>query len=460
MVNIRTTEGLEIPIEGAPQGEILPFEANGQKVVFKQIALNLDPFETTKFTLLARPGDQVKIGQPLAQNKKYPEMMFVSPAAGKISEVRRGLKRRLLDIVIDVDPVEQAVDYGAFEISNTSAERLKAHLLAAGLFPHICQRPFGHVADPTRKPRYILVRALETAPFVPSAELQVQGHEIDFQLGLNALGLLADGAVHLVFKKGTECRAFLDAKNVTKHTAEGIHPIGTDSVLIHHLAPIRNSEDITWTLKVHDVISIGYLLRTGHYFTEKTISIAGPGILPHKTGYFRVREGAPISSLILGRVENEPMRLISGNPLTGKKVELTDFLGFEDHAFTVIPESIDREFLHFFRLGVDKFTASRAYLSGFLSSSKRKYFFNTSAHGEERGFLTADPYDKVMPMNISTMHLVRAVMAEDFDLAEELGLLEVIPEDFALPTFVCPSKIEMVQIMKQGLERYAYENLE
>lgn len=460
MVHIKTTQGLEIPLEGSPQGEILPFEVNGQKAIIKQIALNLDSFETTKFKLLVRPGDQVKIGQPLAQDKITPEMMFVSPAAGKVKEIRRGLKRRLLDIVIDVDSNEQAVDYGAFDLSRKSPEELKKHLLAAGLFPHIRQRPFGHPANPNKKPRYILVRAIESAPFVPSAEMQVQGHEVDFQLGLNALNLLADGAVHLVFRKDTPCSAFTAAKSVIKHTAEGIHPIGTDSVLIHHLSPIRNGEDVIWTLQVNDVIAIGYLLRTGHYFTERIVSIAGSGILSERTGYFRIREGVPISSLMLGRVENEPMRLISGNPLTGKKVELTDFLCFQDHVFTVLPESVDREFLHFLRLGADKFTASRTYLSSLFSSSKRKYFFNTSAHGEERGFITAEPYDKVFPMNISTMHLVRAVMAEDFDLAEKLGLLEIIPEDFALPTFVCPSKIEMVQIMKQGLKRYAAEILE
>lgn len=63
-------------------------------------------------------------------------------------------------------------------------------------------------------------------------------------------------------------------------------------------------------------------------------------------------------------------------------------------------------------------------------------------------------YERVMPMRILPMHLVRAIMGDDYELAEELGLLEVHPEDFALAEFVCPSKIEMVDIIRRGLAQF------
>jgi len=68
-------------------------------------------------------------------------------------------------------------------------------------------------------------------------------------------------------------------------------------------------------------------------------------------------------------------------------------------------------------------------------------------------------YEKVMPLPIPTMHLTKAVMAEDYDLAEQYGLLEVDSEDFALATFVCPSKMEMTEIIKNGLQTYAKQVL-
>ncbi len=63
--------------------------------------------------------------------------------------------------------------------------------------------------------------------------------------------------------------------------------------------------------------------------------------------------------------------------------------------------------------------------------------FTTSLHGEPRPFVTNETYEKVMPMRIPTMLLVKALLAEDYDLAEELGLLEVDSEDFALPPPLC-----------------------
>jgi Na+-transporting NADH:ubiquinone oxidoreductase subunit A len=59
-----------------------------------------------------------------------------------------------------------------------------------------------------------------------------------------------------------------------------------------------------------------------------------------------------------------------------------------------------------------------------------------------------------MPMNIPTMFLLKAAISKDFEQAEQLGLLEVIGEDFALPAFVCPSKIEMPAIIDQTLKEY------
>lgn len=154
------------------------------------------------------------------------------------------------------------------------------------------------------------------------------------------------------------------------------------------------------------------------------------------------------------------MRLVSGDPLSGRHVETEDYLGYFDYVFCVIPENTKREFLHFFRLGWDKYTFSKAYLSGHLDNSEKEYPFTTNQHGEHRPFIDNSLYDKVMPLNVSTIHLVKAVMAEDYDLAESLGLLEVDSEDFALPAFVDQSKIDMPDIIKNGLRRHAADVLQ
>ena len=59
-------------------------------------------------------------------------------------------------------------------------------------------------------------------------------------------------------------------------------------------------------------------------------------------------------------------------------------------------------------------------------------------------------YDRVMPLNIMVDYLVRAVLAEDFDEAVNHGILETLPEDFALCDFICPSKMEVQNIIKEA----------
>lgn len=463
MVHIKISKGLDIPIAGKPTGTPTLLIPEGKTAPLANphfIGLDLSSFDEMKFKVLVREEDKVKLGQPLLEDKGSPGRYFVSPAGGVVREIRRGLKRRLLDIVIEVSKQEEIEQHPIVALEHMSREELVQRLKLGGLFTHIRQRPFNFLADPSKTPRSIFVKALESAPFVPPAELQVEGYEKEFQLGLNALSKLSAGSVHLVHHQNTSCRAFLDAQGVQTHTGEGPHPIANPSLHITYIDPIRSPEDVIWTLSTHDVVAIGYFLMHGQYFVSRIISIAGPGILEGKGGYFKVREGYPISALYAGRIKKGMCRLISGDPLTGHSVEPEDYLGYQDTVFCVIPENNKREFMHFFRMGPDKYTFSGAYLSGHLDNTHRDYDFTTSLHGEHRPFIDSSLSDEVMPLNVSTMHLVKAVLAEDYDLAAELGLLEVDSEDFALPSFVCPSKVEMMDIIKKGLRRYAADVLQ
>lgn len=459
MVDLKISKGLDIPIKGKPEGAMQSLESNRIPLIPKKLGLDLSPFEEVKFRLLCKAGDVVKIGQPLVEDKEVPERMFVSPAGGVISEIRRGLKRRLLCIVIDVAGAEEWHEFPPLDVSQASKQEIMTRMLQGGLFAHIRQRPFNLLANPHREPRCIFIKAIESSPFAVEAEMQVLGHEKEFQTGLSVLSKLTQGPVHLVYKAETTCKAFSEAQGVHKHRFSGPHPVGNSSVHIHFISPIKQADEVVWTLNVTDVIGIGSLMIKGRYFVERVISIGGPGVLPGRTGFYPARMGFPVEGMVSGSIEKGVMRFISGDVLTGQKVEIEDFLGFYHSAFCVFPENISREFLHFLGLGVDKYSASGTYFSGHLAGSEREYDFTTSLHGEPRPFVVSSPYDRVMPMRIPTMQLVKAVLAEDFELAEELGLLEVDSEDFALATFVCPSKMEMVDIIKKGLKDYSQQML-
>lgn len=453
MARIKVKKGLDIPIEGAPTGAVQDLP----KV--NEIALNVADLDDHRFKLLAKKGDHVLLGQPIVMDKNYKGRNFVAPGSGHVKEIRRGLKRRLLSVVITLDAEEKAFDHGKVDIQSASREDILAKMMESGAMPHLRHRPFNILANPGNLPRSIFVKGIESAPFTPPPSMQIEGFEADFQYGLDTLAKLTDGAVHLVIRQGESCEALTKAKNVTLHTAEGPHPVANSSVHIHHIDPIKTVEDVVWTANVQDVITIGRQMRTGERHTSRVISIAGNGVLPEKRGFFKVREGYPIGALVAGRNEGGLQRLISGDVLTGSKVEAEDFLGFRDTVFCILPENTTREMLHFFRPGLNKYSATRAYFSGHIKPGAKQFSFDTNQHGEHRGFVDAAVYDRVMPMKIPTMLLVKAIQGDDFETAEELGLLEVDSEDFALATFICPSKQEHCSIVKEALQSYAQDVL-
>lgn len=447
MAHIKIKKGLDIPIAGKPE-KLKPFSLSSS--IF---ALDLKPLTGLRLRLLKKEGENILQGEPLLEDKDIANRIFISPTCGKILQVRRG-KKLLIESVVIEKTSDEHFDYGNFDLS--SKEQILQTLCKTGLLSLIRMRPFDFMARSDLLPKKIFIKAIESAPFVPSAEMQVEGYDKEFQKGLSVLSTFVEGNIYLVFKKGTSCKAFTEAKDVKKHTTEGVHPVGNSSVHIHHIDPIKDLTDITWTLTVQDVISIGFLIENGKHFLTRIVAIAGD-IDPSRRGYYKMPLGVSIKELIKDIDLDSNARLISGDPLMGKIVTKDDFLGFFHTCFCVINQSSQRKFLHFLRLGKNTYTATGAYLSAFLNK-KKLYSFTTALHGEERAFIDPNVYDRLSPMNIPIVPLIKAVLAEDFETAKMLGLLEIAPEDFALPTFICPSKIEMVEIIEKGLKRFSEQN--
>lgn len=445
MVHLKIKKGLDIPLEGTPEGIVQSLP------VSSWIGLDYTPFHSLQPHLLVKPGDLVSIGQPLIEDKHNPKRVWTSPAAGTIKEIFRGEKRVLQGIQIVPDGTDRHFPWTP--LASSSQEEFLSFLMRTGLWSWIQMRPFQLPIHPHLKPKSIFVKALESAPFTPSAEMQVQGQEKAFQAGLSALSSFVEGKVHLVYRKGTTASCFQQAKEVIHHTAEGPHPIANPSVHIQAICPIETSADIVWTLDVWAVIAIGVALLENRLLQERVVACAGNGFLPPFRRFYRVPLGISLEALTQSHLSSLPTRVLSGDPLMG---EVRPFLGHFHTVCTALLENQKRQFLHFFRLGGDKYSASRGYLSGFLS---KPFSFTTSLHGEERAFIDPQVYDRVMPLQVPTVPLIKALLAQNFEEAQFLGLLEVAPEDFALPTFVCPSKIELVEIVEQGLKKHAAEVL-
>ena len=441
-MHIRVKKGLNIPIAGGPNDQVRELESA------KVVCLDVSSHELLRLTSLVKPGDYVKGGQALLEDKQCKERIFVAPTSGTVKEIIRGEKRRILHISIDADVKPAFLPLSP--LASLTKEALHKRFVECGLFSLIFQRPFHNIADPNKDPEAIFVNAVQSAPFAASPEWEIEREKDFFEKGLLALQQLTAGTVHVVSQSPIVC-----PDRIVNHTIEGPHPIGNASLHIAYLHPIRTVDQVIWTLNAHDVITIGASV-CGQFYQRKLISLAGLGVRAEKRAFCWVYKGQAINEIL--DLNDGDWRIISGDPLTGREVGLDGFLGQNDFTVCALPLHVKRAPLHFFGAGWKRYTATRAYLSAFLP--KKEVDLTVSQHGEMRPFVDGAYYDKVMPLKIPTMPLIKALMADDFEKAIQLGFLEVAPEDFALPAFICPSKIAMGAIVKQAQQRYIQQYLD
>ncbi len=440
--NIYLKQGLNIPIAGVAAQET-------KKVIVPDVvAVKPTDFRGLVPKLLVREGDKVLAGTPVLADKMSQNILFASPVSGTVAEVVRGEKRKLLEVRIKADETQEYVDYGTKRVAEMSAEQIKEALLAAGLWPALTQRPYGIIANPEVKPKAIFVSAFSTAPLAADSEFTLKDEVANIQTAIDALGKLTDGGVHLsINSENYSGTPFHKLNNVIVHTFSGKHPAGNVGVQIHHISPIRKGETV-WTVSLHMLAAIGKLFNTGKYDVSRKIAVTGPkAIAP---AYVDGLPGISMKDIKEFYNASENLRFVSGDVLTGKNIGAEGFLGFHDNQVTILEEGDKYELLGWakpFRPSL--FSASRTYFSWL--TPKKKYDMDTNLHGGPRAFVVNDVYGKVLPMELYPVYLLKACLANDIDKMEKFGIYEVLEEDLALCEYVCPSKIDIQQIITDGI---------
>lgn len=399
--------------------------------------------------LLVKQGDEVQAGSPLFSDKNNEAVLFCSPVSGEVIEIIRGEKRKLLEVRILADKEIRYVDFKKTNPGDFSREDIIQLLLNSGVWPFIRQRPFGIIANPAVTPKSIFISTFDSNPLAPDNNFILGGNEEDFQTGLDALQKLTDGKVHLNINAGTAApEVFTNAKGVEINKISGPHPAGNVGVQIHHIDPVNKGE-VVWCLNPQDVLILGRLFNQGKFDAGRVVALTGSQIENPK--YYKTIVGSAIKNIISdGGLKAGENRIISGNVLTGKQIPSDGYLDFYDSQITVIPEGHEHEFMGWLAPGFSKFSLSRTFFS-WLTPNK-KHDLNTNLHGEERPFVVTGEYEKVFPMDIFPVLLLKSILIEDIEMMEKLGIYEVVEEDFALCEFVCTSKIESQDIIRRGLD--------
>ena len=440
--DIRIRKGFNLNLDGEANKILVDIHPS------KTFALKPADFFSSTPKLLVKEGFKVEKGTPLFFAKENPRVHFVSPVSGEVTAIVRGAKRKILEVVVTQDDSAAAVKHEIPELNVLDQNQTKEILLKAGAWPFIIQRPYGTIARPEDTPKAIFVSTYTTAPLDVDYDFLLKNNKTEFQKGIDVLAKLTD---NLTLTADASFKGLFEKiENANIVGVSGNHPAGNVGVQIHHLAPVNAGESV-WVVNPEDVANIGALFMSGEFSAQRTVALVGSSV--GNPQYYKATIGASISALLEeAKIDNsQPNRFINGDVLTGTATSPDNYLGFYNNLFSIIPEGNNYRMFGWLPF-VDNNIPSMSKTSLSWLFGKRKAKVNTNLNGEERALVVTGEMEKVLPMDIYPMQLLKACMVQDIERMEALGIYEVVPQDFALVDYSSTSKIEAQEIIKQGIE--------
>ncbi len=440
--DIKIKKGLNIRLKGEAEKTL----SNAPRS--RTFALRPADFHLVTPKMVVKEGAKLQAGDTIFYSKSNEAIKFVSPVSGTLTAIERGAKRVITRLLIEGDQEDVFKDFGKLDPGTASSEEIKKLLQSSGCWPFIKQRPYDIIADTEGTPKAIFISGYATAPLAADLNFALQGKEIELQAAVTALSKLTEGDVNVAVG-GAGVSPFTGLKDVLLHSIKGPHPAGNVGTQIAKIDPVNKGE-VVWTIAAQDLVIIGALLLSGKYNAERVIALAGSSVKIPK--YYRTRIGSEVSTFVYDSgLDEENIRVISGDVLTGTTISPKEHLGFYSTTVSVIPEGDDYEFFGWNKPVFNKISPSRALTFSWMFP-KKKFKLNTNTNGEHRAFVVTGNYEEVFPLDIFPLQILKACMVEDLDQMEALGMYEVAPEDFSLTEFVCVSKQPHQEIIRKGLD--------
>ncbi len=433
-VPIQIQRGLDLRLGGAPDQRI-----DADSKIVSTVAIVFDDFPGQRFTGLVKPGESVRLAQPLAVDRDRPRIQHTSPGTGIVREIIHGDRHRLHAIVVELsgDGEEDRGLPPQFEtipesrLSDLGVAEVTARLLESGLWTALRTRPFDRIPDPDVVPRSIFVTAMDTAPFAPSAEVIIAENSAAFVAGLRVISCITSGTVFVCRSPGSTIPT-PDVPRVRVAEFAGPHPAGLVGTHIHFLDPVGPGE-MVWHLQHQDLIAIGELFVTGRVSVQRIASLAGPRV--ERPRLLRTRLGANTDQLVSGELSSGACRILSGSVLAGRQASgWGRFLG-RYHSQVCALEEIE----------------------GPRRGQRPLSRFSTRAipelHGRSTAFYPTEVFERVFPLHLLVAPLLRSLIVGSTEVAQALGCLELVEEDLALCTYVCPGKQEYAPLLRAALDQ-------
>lgn len=442
-------QGYDLPIAGLPAARI----ETGQSV--NHVALVGDDYIGLRPSLAVKEGQRVAMGQLLFTDKKNPGVKFTAPAAGEVVAINRGARRRFQSLVIRVDG-DDAVGFPVAEAAGFNPKTVKQILLDSGLWTALRTRPYGKVASPTAPPASLFVTAMDSRPLAAEPALIINQAPADFTLGLQVLQAL----VHKIFlcaQAGVQLPGD-QLPGVIPARFAGPHPAGLPSTHIHYLDPVGPGKQV-WQLGYQDVLAIGHLFRHGRLPDRRLVALTGPLVADPRL--VQVRPGSDLNELTHQELKEQMgVRLLSGSVLDGRRAAgPVAYLGRYHDQVCVLADRSGSGPLNWLHPGGDRFSVVPAFLSALrrFKHSGGRLAMTTALWGGKRAIFPLGTYERVLPLDMVATALLKSIATGNDELALELGALELVEEDLALCSYVCPGKNDFGPMLREVLTRIELE---
>ena len=447
MISVHIRKGFRLNISGEPSTRLEELPKPDK------VALLPEKIPFLKPRLKVQVGDRVKIGTPLIEDKRNPEVVFLSPGGGRIAEINFGPRRviREISVVLDHDEAYEAFPiFSPDQLDKMARQDLVKTLQTGGLWPLLRELPFRDIATPDFTPPAIIVDLDATEPFQPAAAVYLKEHIDLFEFGLKILQKLSSTVLISAAADNAFVRQQLNG--YLTHIYQGAYPANDPGVLLYHIKKTPD-DNRAWYLNGQEVLLLARLLQTGRYPIARTIALGGH-LVDNQT-HLLTRAGVPLDHITRGRADiSEAARYIVGGIFRGYTGSQDSYLGFYETALTLISEGAEKEFLGFARPGFDKPSRSRAFLSAFNPALMP---MDCNRHGEERACINCGYCIQVCPVDILPQFTYKSVLAEEIEEALAHGLLDCV--ECGLCTYVCPSKIELCATLINTKKAYYLEQV-
>jgi len=436
MKTVHAKRGMRLNVVGNPSDEKATADPP------KHVAMLPEHIPFVKPRLKVAVKDRVSVGSPLIEDKRNPEIRFLSPGGGRVADIRFGPRRVIQAILIELDETENKIEFERYDeedIDKMNRRQLVQALITGGLWPLIRELPFRDYARADAVPPALFVSLDSLDPFHPSPTAYLSGVEELFHFGLDVLKKIAEDRVYVC--KQAHGDPPVQLAGLINLTYTGNYPAHDPGVLLYRMKS-SPEENRCWFINGQDVVLIARLLRNGAYPTERIVSMGGPGA--RRPGHVLTRLGAPLSLIAAGRAENGAWRHIQGGIMTGFGASPESHLAFSQTALNLVAEGNRRgELLGLFNPGYRKPTFSRAFLSAL---NRDELEVDCNMHGGERACIACGYCAMVCPVDILPQFTYKAILAGEVEESLDHGLLDCA--ECGLCSFVCPSKIDLFESFK------------